>query len=110
MYMLANRNLDWDGSAQVLARLTPVYLSASTIGRTGHGLEHLTPALVEAFATVLGVDPGDLAGFCGVGPVDPDRSLDPAAAAIAELIWDLRRLTAGQVRDVRKHARLLASP
>lgn len=103
--MLHNRNLNWPGAAVALASVTNgrVYLSASTIGMVGRGRVELTPDLLVAYASVLGVPVGDLVALAGVEL--PDIAPNPVAAEIAELIWDVRRLTAGQVRQVCAEAK-----
>ncbi|WP_179382139.1 hypothetical protein [Streptomyces sp. SA15] len=47
---------------------------------------------------MLGVASGDLAAMTGVEP--PGSSPGPTAAGVAELIWDVRRLAAGQLQQV----------
>jgi hypothetical protein len=102
--MLRNRNLDWMGSAKCLARLTPHYLAASTIGLVGHSRRELTPDLLVSFATLLAVPADDLAAITGVELAKDTPSSGPAVSDAAELIWDVRRLTAGQVRQILDEA------
>ncbi len=99
--LLGNRNLDWTGAVWALAHLTSgsVYLSASSIGMVGHGRKELTPDLLAGFATLLGIPADELAAITGLEPADiPPKN--PAADDVAELIWEVRRLTADQVRQV----------
>lgn len=107
--MLRNRNLRWTGSVQILARMTAgrVYLSASTIGMVGHGRKELYPELLAGFAAVLGIPVGDLATLAGIEPPDDIPPVDPGTVEVAELIWDVRRLTAEQLRQVCEHAESL---
>ncbi|MBL7500251.1 hypothetical protein I6A84_31115 [Frankia sp. CNm7] len=109
MRLFANRNLDQFGAAEVLAWLTPVYLSGSTYGRIGHGYKELTPGLLAGFATVLDVEFDDLAAVAGLESGSVRRTPDPVAADIARMIWDLRRLTIGQVEQARREATRLRS-
>jgi hypothetical protein len=104
--MFRNRNLDRSGAAGALARLTNghVYLSPSTIGMVGDGRKELTPSLLAGFATGLGIAADDLAALVGIEPPRGAPPQDPAAADVAELIWDVRRLTADQLRQVREKA------
>lgn len=99
--MLGNRNLDWTGGVWTLGLLTGhVYLSAATIGMVGHGRKELTPDLLAGFATVLDVPADDLASITGMEPAGDIPPPNPAAADVAELIWEVRRLNADQVRQV----------
>jgi hypothetical protein len=102
--MLANRNLNWSCSAKTLFHLTSLRLAASTIGAVGHGRKALTPDLLVGFATVLGIPADGLAALTGIELPDGTPSQKTTAVGIAELIWDLRRLTADQVRQVRDKA------
>lgn len=107
MHMLSNRNLNWSSSARVLSWLTGVHLAASTIGAIGHGRKDFTADLLPAFAAVLGIDVDDLAILSMIAAPSVTPLLDPAVTDIAELIWDLRRLTIEQVRQVRDEADIL---
>ncbi|MEH0981703.1 XRE family transcriptional regulator [Micromonospora sp. CPCC 205556] len=108
--MLHNRNLNWVGSVQSLATLTPLYLSAATIGQVGHGRSALSPERLVALATLLAVPAGELAALTGVVLPADAPPVAPGAADVAELIWDVRRLTAAQVRQVRDRARSMLEP
>lgn len=103
--MLGNRNLNWTATAKTLLQLTGLYLAASTIGAVGHGRRELTPDLLAGFATVLGFGADDLAAMTGIELPDGTPAHNPAAADVAELIWDIRRLTADQVRQVHDQAK-----
>ncbi|MFV2176728.1 hypothetical protein ACFHW2_21340 [Actinomadura sp. LOL_016] len=100
--MLGNRNLGWLGAAKTLAHLTNghVYLAASMIGMVGHGRKELTPDLVTGFAIVLGIPADDLAAMTGIELGGVTMPHNPAAADVAELIWNVRRLKADQVRQL----------
>jgi hypothetical protein len=98
--MLSNRNLDWMGTARTFVHLTGRYWSASTYGMVGHGRKELTPDLLADFATVLSIPADDLAVLAGIDLPDGTPPQNPAAADVAKLIWDVRRLTAAQVQQV----------
>jgi hypothetical protein len=91
--MLRNRNLNWSRSAKVLSRLAGIHLAASTIGAIGHGRKELTPELLAGFATVLAISLDDLAALTGMELSDGTPSANLAVADVAQLIWDVRRLT-----------------
>lgn len=105
--MLANRNLDWMSSVKVLAWLTHgrLYLSSATIGAVGRDCKEVTPSLLADFATVLGIPVDDLAVLGGIQMRSGAPSAPPALADMAALIWEIRRLTASQVRQVLNRAR-----
>lgn len=108
--MLRNRNLDWSNSAKILFRLTGVGpLSASTVGAIGHGRKELTPELLVGLATMLAIRADDLAAVIGIELTNGVSPASPVAKDVAELIWDIRRLTAGQVRQVCDAAMLAGS-
>ncbi|WP_406472604.1 hypothetical protein [Streptomyces sp. NBC_01615] len=98
--MLSNRNLGWMGTARTFVHLTGRYWSASTYGMVGHGRKELTPDLLADFATVLGIPADDLAVLAGIDLPDGAPPQNPAAADVAKLMWDVRRLTAVQVQQV----------
>jgi hypothetical protein len=110
LHMLANRNLYWSGSARVLLLASGWYLSPSTIGGVGRGRVELSRGLLTGLATVLTVPAGDLLAMAG--PIaDTDDQLgtqlqrDQAAGRdIAELVLELRRLSAAQIRCVAAEA------
>ncbi|MEU7436079.1 hypothetical protein AB0B07_35360 [Streptomyces sioyaensis] len=102
--MLRYRNLDWMGMARTYLFLTGRYWSASTYGMVGAGRKELTPDLVADFGTVLGIPAGDLAALTGITLCERPRTHEPAAVEMAELIWDMRRLTADQVRHTSEAA------
>ncbi|MGK5500678.1 hypothetical protein [Streptomyces sp. URMC 125] len=98
--MARNRNLDWSVTARTFLVVTGRYWSAATYGGIGRGRTRPTPGLLVDFSAVLGVPAGDLAVLTGVtlpgAPPDPG----PSAAGVAELIWDVRCLTARQLQQV----------
>lgn len=102
--MLHNRNLRWTAAAKTLLCLTGIYLAASTIGAIGRGRKELSPELLTGLATVLGIPADDLAALTGIELPEGTPPQNPAAAEVAELIWDVRRLTADQLRHVRGQA------
>lgn len=102
--MFHHRNLTLLSTVNVLAHMTDLWLSASTIGLVRAGRAELTPHLLARFAIVLGIPGADLAALTGLPPLDHTPPHHPAAADMAGLIWELRRLTADQIQQV--HARV----
>jgi hypothetical protein len=102
--MLALRNLGWSSAAKVMYLMSGVYLSAATIGAVGRGVKELDGELLDGFAAVLGVPVAVLASSTGVHQTAASRR--PAAEIVdtAALLWDVRHLTAGQVRQVSQLA------
>ena len=100
MRMVRNRNLGRTATAQTFLLVTGRYWSAATYGMVGAGRVELTPELLIDFSAVLGVPAGDLAALSGVTLPDGLAAPDPAATGVAELIWDVRRLTTGQLEQV----------
>ncbi|MEV6679279.1 hypothetical protein AB0N09_20870 [Streptomyces erythrochromogenes] len=100
MRMARNRNLGWSATAKTFLLLTGRYWAASSYGRVGRGLTPLTPDLVADFSTVLGVPAGTLAAITGVAPLPVAVEPDPAVHGVAELVWDVRRLTADRFLQV----------
>ncbi|GGV03299.1 hypothetical protein GCM10010495_13340 [Kitasatospora herbaricolor] len=103
--MLQYRNLDWSGMAYILAFVTPTYLSTVTYGSIGAGHVELTPRLVTDFAALLGMDARDLAGLTGVELPEVPPAPAPEAVDAAALLWEARRLSAAQARQVSELAR-----
>jgi hypothetical protein len=96
--MLRNRNFDWLPATELIYRAGGPILSGSMIGSVGLGRKEVTPRLLAAFATVLGIPIGDLAA---IGGLEYQFSADPAdldGGDMAALVWEARRLTAEQVR------------
>lgn len=104
--MLHNRNLNWTATAKILAHLDSVGpLAPATIGVIGRGGKELTPRLLAGFAELLGV-PVDILGIL-VGAESAAAaapSFGSARKDIAELIWDARRLSLDQIREVISYA------
>ncbi|MQY13242.1 hypothetical protein SRB5_33850 [Streptomyces sp. RB5] len=106
--LLRNRNLDQIGMARTLASLTPTYLSVSTYAMIGAGRAELRPGWVADFAAVVDLDPGCLAALTGFPVPDPLPARAPMTGAYAELLWEMRRLTADQVAEVHALVRARA--
>jgi hypothetical protein len=98
--MLAIRNLGWSSAAKVMYLMSDVYLSAATIGAVGRGVKELDPELLNGFAAVLGVPVASLAALTGIPKTSPGNSNPREVNDIAALLWDVRHLTAAQVRQV----------
>ncbi|WP_229074849.1 hypothetical protein [Actinoplanes sp. DH11] len=75
------------------------YVSQSTVHMVCADRAELTPQYVSAFAALFGMPVDDVAAATGVGGAPTNRR-HPDAAALAELVWDARRLTAEQIREV----------
>jgi hypothetical protein len=102
--MLENRNLSWVSSAKALYLLggSPP-MSAHVIGALGQGRREVTPRLLADFAAVLGISVGDLAAVGGM-EIREEFPVSPAAADLSMLIWEVRRLTREQVRQLGDEA------
>jgi len=100
-----NRNLAWLGAAQFLLGLGggPM-LSASTIGLIGGGRKALTPELLAGFAAALDIPTMDIGALADIDLTTVTVPTHPDAAQAADLIWESRRLTAGQIRLLRSAA------
>jgi hypothetical protein len=81
-----------------------MYLAASTYYGIGRGRVTLRPEWVSGIATVLGIPADDLAALTGIDVSDAAVRENPVAAEMAELIWNLRRLSAPQTKYVREQA------
>ncbi|MCM0676490.1 XRE family transcriptional regulator [Micromonospora phytophila] len=103
--LLHNRNLNWAGSAQYLFGLgRRGVLSASTIGMIGHGRKALTPDLLAGFAALLDISSHDLSALTDIDLNGGHPPPHPDAPEAAQLIWNARRLTAGQLQQVHDRA------
>ncbi|MFE2142170.1 hypothetical protein ACFXA3_10525 [Streptomyces sp. NPDC059456] len=105
MRLLANRNLGWSAAAKTFLPLTGRYWSPSTYGQAGHGCVGLTPDLLADYAIVLGIRAGDLAVLTGVDLREGTASPTEAVVDVTGLIWDVRRLTRDQVRQLSDSAK-----
>jgi transcriptional regulator with XRE-family HTH domain len=105
MRLLHNRNLGWLGCAKYLFGLGggPM-LSAATMGAIGHDRKALTPELLAGFCAFLNIPRADLSALTDVPLAGSVQAAHPDAPEAAALIWDARRLTAGQMRQVRNRA------
>ncbi|MFD4532917.1 hypothetical protein ACFWNL_13825 [Kitasatospora sp. NPDC058397] len=98
--MLALRNLGWSSAAKVMYLMSDVYLSAATIGAIGRGVKELDPDLLDGFAAVLGVPVAVLASLAGTPQISASRRHPEEVIDTAALLWDVRHLSAEQVRQV----------
>ena len=113
--LFSNRNLHSPtDAAKTVATLTRgrMYLSAATYMVIGHGRTSVRPDWVTGFATALGIPAGDLAAITGIEASGEPVRTDPLASEVAELIWNLRRLSATQAKHVlhEANAMLVAIP
>ncbi|HVK19954.1 MAG TPA: hypothetical protein VM677_01190 [Actinokineospora sp.] len=104
MRMLANRNLGWTQIAKMLLVVTGRYWAASTYGQVGRGVKQVTPDLLIDFSTLLNIPAADLAALTGVPLEHAPSPASPAVEGVGGLIWDVRRLTSGQVQHVHEFA------
>ncbi|MEU6034606.1 hypothetical protein ABZ801_04290 [Actinomadura sp. NPDC047616] len=104
--LYGNRNLGCMEAAKALACCSNgrMYVSASTIVLIARGQIELTPDRLANLATLLDFPAGDLAAITGVALPDGSPPEDPAAADVAALLWDVRRLTAAQMQYVGAQA------
>ncbi|BCL13277.1 hypothetical protein [Micromonospora sagamiensis] len=97
--LLHYRNLKGTSAAQLLLYSGGPYLSSSTVNQIAIEGKMLAPQLVSGFAHFLGIPVGDLAVLC-----DVDMTEDVPAPAysdgLAELMWEGRRLTCQQIREL----------
>ena len=107
MRLARHRNLGPAATARTVAVLTGHYRSAATYNVLARGGTEVTGELLADFAAVFGVPATDLAALTGVDLCAAPLPPTPAVAGAAELIWDVRELTAGQLRRVIGRARSL---
>lgn len=109
--MFGNRNLNLEDSTAVLARLTGEcgYLSSSSVAMVGRGRKEVTPDLLGNMGAVLGIRVMDLAALGDINLPGGSLPVRPAVADAAELIWEVRRLTVEQVRQVHEKTKSMGS-
>ncbi|TDB86687.1 hypothetical protein E1264_17130 [Actinomadura sp. KC216] len=97
--LYANRNLDYQGVVRALAGCSNgrMYVSPSTVGMIGAGRIELSPERLADLSTVIDMPAGDLSAITGIPLPEGSPPEDPAAADVAALLWEVRRLSAGQV-------------
>lgn len=100
LLMLANRNLTWTSGAKALHAVSGPYLSGATVGQLARNRKPLTPDLLIPFANVLGMPADHLAALTDIALPFAPPPHDPELTDAAELIWEARRLSAGQVSQV----------
>jgi hypothetical protein len=111
--LLHNRNLQGPVAAAKTVTIVTrggMYLSASTYMVIGHGRTSVRPERLAGFATVLGIPAGDLAAITGIDLSGQPHRDDPLASEMADLIWNLRRLSAVQAKRVLREARAMLVP
>ena len=99
--LLHHRTLTVYSAAQLLLYSGGPYLSASTVNMIGHAGKALDPQLVSGFARFLGMLVGDLAALCDI-EMTHDVPAPAHADGLAELMWEGRRLTSDQIRELHK--------
>ncbi|MEV4764047.1 XRE family transcriptional regulator [Micromonospora chokoriensis] len=109
--LLRNRNLNSLNSAKVLYRLAGIGpLSAATINLVGLGRKELSPELLSGFATVLSYRVEDLAALIDIGLPQAFPPADTASRQVAELIWEVRHLSADQLHALQEKLVPVADP
>lgn len=108
--MLDNRNLARYHTAKALYAGTRggIYLSEADVQLAlTRSNKWLTPDMFAGLANIIGIPAADLAALTGFDL--PPRTLpeQTAPAIVAELLWDVRRLTSDQARHVAKVARAM---
>jgi hypothetical protein len=98
MRLARNRNLSWTAVAKTFLAVTGRYWSATTYGGVGRGTTPVTADLLVDFCAVLDVPSEDLAAVTGVALPDAPSAAKPIVG-VAELIWDVRRLTFRQLQE-----------
>lgn len=107
--MLALRNLGWSSAAKVMYLMSGVHVSAATIGAVGRGAKELDAELLNGFAVVLGIPVDVLASLTGVHQSIAGHGLSVEISDAAALLWDVRHLAAGQVRQLCEMADAMGS-
>ena len=97
--LLYYRNFKSPSAAQLLLYSGGPYLSISTVNQIAYGAKALDPQLVTGFARFLGIPVGDLAALCDVD-ITEELPAPVHAAGLAELMWEGRRLTHQQIREL----------
>jgi transcriptional regulator with XRE-family HTH domain len=102
--LFANRNLAtsagyaiWGVSGRPLSGVTPA--------SQGYRGAELTREELADYISVLDISAADMSIVTGVDLIDQVSDRPPGAAETARLIWDVRRLTAEQVREVYQTVR-----
>jgi hypothetical protein len=102
--MLQARNLHRASGAKAMLVISNIGLSAASYATIGRGRKELTPELLIGFAKVLGISSGLLSALTGIAlPPDIPAPGSPEADT-ADLIWQMRTLTADQVQRVYSEA------
>ena len=97
--LIHHRNLGYYSAAKLLFFSGGPYLSTSTVNMIGRGGKALDPQLVSGFAHPLGIPVGDLAALCDI-EMTPDIPAPEHADGLSELMWEGRRLTVDQIREL----------
>ncbi|MGW4464034.1 hypothetical protein [Micromonospora sp. NPDC004704] len=97
--LLHYRNLKGTSVAQLLLYSGGPYLSRPTVNQISLGGKALDPQLVSGFAHFLGIPVGDLAALCEVDMTE-DVPAPAYSDGLAELMWEGRRLTFQQIREL----------
>ncbi|KOV50657.1 hypothetical protein ADL00_43150 [Streptomyces sp. AS58] len=101
MRLAHNRNLRWTAIAKTFLAATGRYWAAATYGGVGRGTTPVTAELLADFCAVLDVPSEDLEAVTGLALPEAPSHAKPTVAGVAELIWDMRRLTYSQLQEAR---------
>jgi hypothetical protein len=97
--LLHCRNFKGTSVAELLLYSGGPYLSVPTVNQIALGGKPLDPRLVSGFAHLLGIPVGDLAALCDVEMTE-DVPAPAYVDGLAELMWEGRRLTVQQIREL----------
>jgi hypothetical protein len=102
--LFANRNLA-TSAGYAIWRVSGRVLSGVTPASQGYRGKELTREELADYISVLDISAADMSIVTGVDLSAQVPGRPPGAAETARLIWDVRRLTAGQIREVYQTAR-----
>lgn len=97
--LLHYRNFKGASAVQLLMYSGGPHLSMPEVACIAYGGEALDMQLVSGFAYFLGMPVGDLAALCEVDMTE-EIPMPTYCGGLAELMWESRRLTVQQIRDL----------
>jgi hypothetical protein len=99
MRLFANRNLG-SRAAYAITAVAWRGLSPSTVWMAGHGRKDLSGEELADYISVLDISAAEMSVVTGADLPAPARRRPPGTTEAARLLWDVRRLSDGQVRHV----------